>query len=409
MKSETEQSAYVFTLSQVEGIGFRSLLQILKVFPHAESLVGATSQEIADKLGKNLSNVVLHRALGHWERAFSSATEQMLCHLDQNVVPIAITCREYPPLLRLIPDPPPLLFVRGSLEVLSSIDTVAIIGTRDATRRGREVARRVATSFGKMGYVIISGLAKGIDTAGHEGALEGGARTVAVLGTALDQIYPSENRGLADRIASDSGALVTELPLGKKSFRNAFVQRDRIQSGMSLAVVPVQTDITGGTMHTVKFAETHGRLLFCPKPLADEQGLKQYRGILELVQTQRAREFQAEDYTSLHALLQEHKRNLLIDFAAVELQARKDVPKAVTKARRRERKKAPVKRQPALKFPELESDTSAQLTAHLDEIVETVRKLGLDSDPSRFDKAMAYVHEKIFGRRKSKRVAPKQS
>src|SRR5439155_8681582 len=124
--------------------------------------------------------------------------------------------------------------------------------------------------------------------------------------------YPAENRGLAERISSSGvGALISELALGKKSFRNAFVQRDRIQSGMSLAVVPVQTDLTGGTMHTVRFAELQKRLLLCPKPLVTEQGLKQYAGVIDLIQTRRARDFQADDYPSLLTLLEEQRQELL--------------------------------------------------------------------------------------------------
>ena len=126
-------------------------------------------------------------------------------------------CRPYPPLLKLIPDPPPILFVRGNLATLSMADTLAVVGTRDATELGKQVAGRIVKYFGRSGYVIVSGLAKGIDTAAHNGAVEAEARTVAVLGTALDQIYPTENRDLAERIANDSGALITELPLGRKS------------------------------------------------------------------------------------------------------------------------------------------------------------------------------------------------
>ena len=273
------------TLSRVEGLGPKSLIRVLNFFPVPDSLAEAPSGEVIhDKLGEELSRIVLLRLLGHWEQAYSSAQEVISRHCEKKVFPVAITDSKYPPLLKLIPDPPPILFVRGDLETLSMADTLAVVGTRDATELGKAVAGRIAKHFGKTGYVIVSGLAKGIDTAAHKGAVDAEARTVAVLGTALDQIYPAENRDLAERIANDSGALIT-------SFRNAFVQRDRIQSGMSVAVMPVQSDITGGTMHTVRFAEQHGRLLFCPKPLASEQGQHQYAGISELIRTGRAREF----------------------------------------------------------------------------------------------------------------------
>lgn len=406
MSPEVEQPAYVFALSQVEGLSARSLKRVLKLFPSPDSLVAAPSELIQEKLGEDLSRILLLRLLDHWDRAFSSAQQLIGRHLENKVVPVALTDARYPPLLKLIPDPPPLLFIRGNIETLSLVDTVAIVGTRDATERGREVASRVAKYFGKNGYVIVSGLAKGIDTAAHKGALEAGARTIAVLGTALDQIYPAENRPLADRIANDSGALVTELPLGRKSFRNAFVQRDRIQSGMSLAVVPVQTDIAGGTMHTVKFAEMQGRLLFSPKPLESEQGLRQYAGIFELIRTSRAREFQGEDYQSLLALLQEHKQKLLSAEPGVVEEAG-----PVRNGRRKPRKKASQEPQPALGFSEPTPAAGAEpsiATEAIDRIIEVARQLGLDSSISRFDEAVFQVRKQIFGRARSKRMTPKQ-
>jgi len=405
---EVEQSAYVFALSQVEGLSARSLQRVLKLFPSPDSLAEAPSELIHEKLGEDLSRILLIRLLDHWERAFSSAQQLVGRHLENKVVPVALTDARYPPLLKLIPDPPPLLFIRGNIETLSLADTVAIVGTRDATERGREVASRIAKYFGKSGYVIVSGLAKGIDTAAHKGALEAGARTIAVLGTALDQIYPAENRPLAERIANDSGALVTELPLGRKSFKNAFVQRDRIQSGMSLAVLPVQTDVAGGTMHTVKFAEMQGRLLFSPKPLESEQGLRQYAGIFELIRSGRTREFQGEDYQSLLALLQEHKTKLLSaepGVAEVLVGAGEAEP-----VRRRTRKKASQEPQAALGFSEPtphDAEPSVDQEA-IAKIIEIARQQRLDSSVSRFDKAVSQVRKKIFGRATSKRMMPKQ-
>ncbi len=419
MNPEVAQSAYVFALSQVEGLGSRSLLRILKVFPQPDSLVEASSELIHGKLGEELSRIVLIRFLGHWEKAISSAQEVILQHHEVGVVPVPITDDKYPPLLKLIPDPPPLLFVRGNLEALSLADTVAVVGTRNATDRGKEVASRIAKYFGKSGYVVVSGLAKGIDTAAHKGALEAGAKTVAVLGTALDQIYPAENRPLAERIASDSGALITELPLGKKSFKNTFVQRDRIQSGMSLAVVPVQSDITGGTMHTVKFAEAQNRLLLCPKPIANEKGLKQYAGILELIRTQRAREFQAEDYESLLTLLQEQKQKLLSVKAAKPVEAAPKLQIAASKDKqavvraRRQRKKALAKHQTVLGFVEPEPVTKRALNdQEIEKLVAAVSQLGLDSSADRLDKTVAELRKlrkKLFGEKRPKHPTSQSS
>jgi DNA processing protein len=387
---ELTQPAYVFALSRVEGLGPKSLLRVLKVFPGPDSLAEAPNEVIHDKLGEDLSRILFSRLLGHWEQAYSSAQEVISRHIEKKVVPVAITDSKYPPLLKLISDPPPILFVRGNLETLSMADALAVVGTRGATELGKEVAGRIAKYFAKRGYVIVSGLAKGIDTAAHKGAVEAEARTVAVLGTALDQIYPAENRELAERIANDSGALITELPLGRKSFRNAFVQRDRIQSGMSLAVIPVQTDVTGGTMHTVRFAEQHGRLLLCPKPLVSEQGLHQYAGISELIRTGRAREFQSDAYESLLNLFQDHKRKLLSgEVVMAKPQVAAEKPEPQVEAPPKENKEIPSKRQSALGFAEdVEETVKDALPLPTDEeikkLIDAIRELGLHENAKGF-------------------------
>jgi DNA processing protein len=160
-----------------------------------------------------------------------------------------------------------------------------------------------------MGFVVISGLAKGIDTAAHEGALTTG-QTIAVLGTPLDKVYPAENKQLAARIA-DSGALIAEYPLGYASRGQSFVERDRLQSGMSLAVVPVQTARKGGTQHTIRFATEQRRLLFCPAPQSDEEDLPAYDGIWDLIRSGRARPFTADDYDELAQAMRDRADVLL--------------------------------------------------------------------------------------------------
>jgi DNA processing protein len=409
MNPEVEQAAYVLALSQVEGLGVRSLPRVLKFFPTPNSLVEASSELIHENLGENLSRIVRLRLLDRWEQSLSSSQQSIALHLERKVVPIPFTDAKYPCLLKLIPDPPPLLYVKGDVESISSPDSIAIVGTRSATERGKEVANRVAKYFGKNGYVIVSGLAKGIDTAAHKGAIDSGAKTVAVLGTPLDQIYPAENRALADRIANDSGALITELPLGRQSFRNAFVQRDRIQSGMSLAVIPVQTDVAGGTMHTVRYAEAQGRLLLCPKPLESEQDLKQYAGISELIRSSRAREFRGEDYESLLELFQEHKKKLLsLEAHVPEAKATTETP-AVQEKPRRKRKKPAQQPQTALGFVEPQPDVALSISEEdLEKMVQTARQLGLDSNARKFDKVVSQIREKLFGpRRSSKRSESK--
>jgi hypothetical protein len=119
------------------------------------------------------------------------------------------------------------------------------------------------------------------------------------MATPLNKVYPAENRELADEILDSGGCWISELPLWGKFHRSSFVQRDRIQSGLSVVVIPVQTDVEGGTMHTVRYAEQQGRLLFCPRPIEAEQSLKQYAGVRHLIETRRAVPFWGDEYVAV--------------------------------------------------------------------------------------------------------------
>ena len=181
-----------------------------------------------------------------------------------------------------------------------------MIGTRRPTPLGLEVARRITTFLVSMGYAIVSGLARGIDTAAHQATVDARGVGIAVLAEGLDRIYPKENRQLTETLVERGGALVSEYPLGTRAQRGYFVERDRLQSALSVAVMPIQTNIDGGTMHTVRFAEAQGRLVVCPAPLRKESSNPQYRGIHELIRTSRAWSFERGDYQELGRRLKDH-------------------------------------------------------------------------------------------------------
>lgn len=166
----------------------------------------------------------------------------------------------YPNCLSKISDPPILLHVKGNIDILKK-DCIAIVGTRKPSEFGRNQAKEIGGNFAKEGYVVVSGLAEGVDSAAHIGALEVKGLTIAVLAHGLDMIYPAKNKQLAETILNNNGALISEYPLGTRIFRNYFVERDRIQSGLSLGVFVIETGIKGGTMHTVKFCEKQKRVL----------------------------------------------------------------------------------------------------------------------------------------------------
>jgi DNA processing protein len=165
----------------------------------------------------------------------------------------------YPALLGEIHDPPVGLYRKGNYTFENPC--VAIVGSRRATAYGQSVAKRLGAELAQRGFCVVSGLARGIDTSAHEGALSVGGRTAAVLGTGIDVIYPPENLGLYRRIA-ESGAVLSEFPFGRAADRDSFPMRSRVVSGICEAVVVVESDMWGGAMTTAKFAGEQGRLVF---------------------------------------------------------------------------------------------------------------------------------------------------
>lgn len=189
---------------------------------------------------------------------------------------------DYPDWLRQISDHPAILHVRGQLR--PGRRYVACVGTRQPSVFGQAAARAISGFLAAHDWTIVSGLALGVDTLCHEAALEAGGHTVAILANGLDSVYPAQNRGLAERILAAGGALLSEQSLGTPALPRNLVSRDRLQSGMSAATIVMQTDLRGGTMHTVRFALLQGRPLMAPVPQDSHTAEPKSRGILALTQ-----------------------------------------------------------------------------------------------------------------------------
>ena len=166
----------------------------------------------------------------------------------------------YPPLLREIPVPPVVLFIQGDTEALRRTQ-IAVVGSRKPSHSGAEIAFRVARALSERGFVITSGLASGIDSAAHRGALDYGEQTVAVFGCGIDRIYPARNRALADKI-SLNGSLVSEFPLGSPPRPFHFPRRNRIISGLSIGTLVVEAAEKSGSISTAMHALEQGREVF---------------------------------------------------------------------------------------------------------------------------------------------------
>ena len=164
----------------------------------------------------------------------------------------------FPRLLAHVDPPPPLIWVRGDPALLSR-PSIAIVGARIASAAGQRFARGLATDLGRAGYVVISGMARGIDSAAHDGALASG--TAAVLGGGVDDVYPAENAALYDRLAAE-GCLVSESPIGHRAQAKDFPRRNRLISGLSLGVVVVEAEMRSGSLITARLAAEQGREVF---------------------------------------------------------------------------------------------------------------------------------------------------
>lgn len=177
---------------------------------------------------------------------------------------------DYPDLLRQIHDPPPILYLKGTL-LPEDAAAVAIVGTRSASPYGLETARRLAMDLARCGITVVSGLAEGIDAAGHEGALEAGGRTIAVVGHGLDHLYPPQHRKLAQRIA-ENGCLLSEFPMEAEPRPWHFPQRNRVIAGISLGVIVVEAPFKSGALITARLALEQGREVFAvPGPVSSER------------------------------------------------------------------------------------------------------------------------------------------
>jgi DNA processing protein len=202
-------------------------------------------------------------------------------HSVTDIQELSPSDKRYPDRLRNLSDPPPLLYVRGNVGLLARERLVAVVGTREPTVFGISAAEELTGALADRGWGIVSGLAKGIDTIAHRTALEHGAPTIAVMGGGLDRVYPAENKDLAARIVEEGGVLISEQPFGEQARPQHLVARDRLQSGLSVAVVVAESGLRSGTMHTVHFAAVQGRALFCAVPHSENGASEGLRVLLE--------------------------------------------------------------------------------------------------------------------------------
>ncbi len=201
-----------------------------------------------------------------------SCCASVLRELDSlDARPVFLGGEDYPLSLASIPDPPDVLFVRGTLPK-DFTRSIAMVGSRRATRYGSSQAKRIAQGLAGKGVIIVSGLARGIDAASHQGALDGGGCTVAVLGSGLGRLYPPENKELAQRILEEGGAIVSELAPDAQPLPYHFPARNRIISGLSSAVLLIEAQLKSGTHTTIEYAQAQRKEVFALPGNVDAPG-----------------------------------------------------------------------------------------------------------------------------------------
>lgn len=249
----------ILAMQQTHGIGLKTVEKILSL-PDIQEPASPNDLIELIKIATIKYNKITIPNIKDASIGWNRAQEIIKLSQQHDIQIISKESVYYPNCLSKISDPPVLLHVKGNIDILKK-DCIAIVGTRKPTEFGRNQAKEIGENYAKEGYVVVSGLAEGIDSAAHKGALEAKGLTIGVLAHGLDMIYPANNKQLAETILNNNGALISEYPLGTRIFRSYFVDRDRIQSGLSLGVFVIETGIKGGTMHTVRFCEKQNRVL----------------------------------------------------------------------------------------------------------------------------------------------------
>lgn len=251
----TEKEALV-AMNMVPGLGALRGKSLLRAFGSARAVLAAPRSRLlsVERIGAEIG-----KRITEW-RSYTDPARELSRAEELGIEIICLSNPSYPEQLRNIPDPPLVIYLKGEL-LPEDHNAVAVVGSRRPSFYGRMTTERLSAELGERGMTVVSGMARGIDTAAHRGALRVGARTIAVLGSGIDVVYPPENKKMMKDIAR-TGAVVSEFPLGTQPDRQNFPRRNRIISGLSLGVVVVEAAGRSGSLITVASALDQGREVF---------------------------------------------------------------------------------------------------------------------------------------------------
>lgn len=247
---------YWLALNCIPDIGPVFVRKLLSAFGTPETIFQTSMHDLTlvEGIGKNRASRIVN--FNRWD----FVQRELQKAQSMNIRLVTLHDRDYPEGLRQIHDAPIMLYVKGTLEPADKY-SIAIVGSRSSSEYGMQVAEKMGTTLSSCGLTVVSGMARGIDTASHKGALRGGGRTIAVLGSGIDVPYPYANRGLMQSIGA-SGAVISEFPLGTGPQKENFPKRNRIISGLSLGVVVIEAAIDSGSLITVAYALDQGKEIF---------------------------------------------------------------------------------------------------------------------------------------------------
>ncbi|MGC3961125.1 MAG: DNA-processing protein DprA [Verrucomicrobiota bacterium] len=243
-------------LNMVEGVGPVRARSLVEYFGDASAVLSASKAQLLQV--RNIGDETA-TAISNWEKTID-LTGEMKRLADFGCRVIIQSDEEYPASLREIYDPPLVLYVKGALSPKDK-NSIALVGSRQTTHYGIETARKLAYQLAYVGVTVVSGGARGIDTAAHQGALAAKGRTVCVLGTGINIVFPPENKELFERIAAN-GAVVSQFSFNRNGDKQSFAIRNRIVAGMTLGTVVVEADLQSGALITSNFATEYGRQVF---------------------------------------------------------------------------------------------------------------------------------------------------
>ncbi|MBP3194431.1 MAG: DNA-processing protein DprA [Cardiobacteriaceae bacterium] len=246
-------------LNRAPRLGNKSFSNLLAAFGSPEAFFGSPDAEIKEKISSISWQTVLQ-----WKKFIDAEEVQadlnwLMQDLDHRAI-LTLHDDRYPALLKQISDPPPVLFVQGDVDLLPLMQ-LGVVGSRQSTPQGEQICADLCSEIAKFGLVITSGLALGIDAAAHRAALSVSGKTIAVVGTGLDRVYPAQNLELAYQIA-ETGAIVSEFPIGVGVRAHHFPQRNRVISGLSAGVLVVEASVKSGSLITARQAGEQGREVF---------------------------------------------------------------------------------------------------------------------------------------------------